>query len=402
MLDAYRAERRVRVQVTAIADVLDGDRVHDGPRTVAGGDARCVRSTSRCTRRMPLSSVSDPAITDGIGNRRGTLPFVERERRHGIAGHRREPRHDAPHLDEIVVGVVPRRLGAPIHTPTREHLHRRPSPLARRGAPTCLTRSGGVDPGPTATSARNVSISTSAIPPRGRAARLRTSTSDRHSDFRLRAAAASWPTRSNIASCRMPAACVIASSRRASIARATSSTEHPHNVSCGCESSVVRHAAALEVASRTTSGARGERRPGLGVANQRPLELRVAALLTRARAERPLQRPRVAVRVAQLTADDRQRKRGAARDELSRELAERRAHDPRRCCGNCERALESLRPRHPGARDDRRRSARTGVRCASVGRARHALLASAPSALAGSSGQVRRRTRTRRAAGERA
>ena len=118
------------------------------------------------------------------------------------------------------------------------------------------------------------------------------------------------------------------------------------------------------------------------------LDVSVASLLARARAERSLQRPRVAVRIAQLAANGRQRRAATRVEKLGRELAQRHVRTLRRRSGRGERANGVGRDRS-AARDGPRRSARGADRCASVARARRASLAIASAAGAGIDGKAR-------------
>jgi hypothetical protein len=68
---------------------------------------------------------------------------------------------------------------------------------------------------------------------------------------------------------------------------------------------------------------RGQRAPRLGLSYQRTLGMRVESLLMSARAERALERPRVPVRIAQFTVDERQPLRRDSRGQSFGETAER-------------------------------------------------------------------------------
>ena len=221
------------------------------------------------------------------------------------------------HRHEIVVRIVVRRLGARVRESPAKAPGARRAPddraASRRRQRPAVGGGAVAEPGPTGTSATNSSTSMIATPDRTRGAGFRTM----HHRLPSVARVARAPRRRGrsaraMESSRIPTAWFVADRMRSSIARATSSIEQPQSVSCGCAASSVRHAC-------STSGRRdGPRRDASalhGSASRMSARsaIGVHPLLVRARRERALKRPRVAVRIAQLTANDRQRADALAR-----------------------------------------------------------------------------------------
>src|SRR5688500_13669400 len=90
---------------------------------------------------------------------------------------------------------------------------------------------------------------------------------------------------------------------------------------------------------RHATCAGGDCSPRLDVANEQPLSMRVPTFLSSARGERPLQRPRVTIRVAKLTLYTRQVDAACTLHEHGCESSKRRSFD-RNGCGCASQCRE--------------------------------------------------------------
>ena len=164
-----------------VADVLHGECVRDGPRPIAGGDGDCS---------VELEVHPENAVVDRIGirrhrrvgNGRGTGHVVDGQRRHRVSGHRgTTPRRAAPRRDRCRV-MCAAISDAPMPAASRAS---EPVPaVGRRGAPRLPNAFRGRGPGPHA-DIREECLDLDLGDRRrvARAARLRSSTSDRQCRF---------------------------------------------------------------------------------------------------------------------------------------------------------------------------------------------------------------------------